>query len=258
VLTLTSIFELNIVTKLPFGMDGYGEKNAKGKADDPKHRGSLLDYQHVGYLVQLSSDSKQPPIVMPPTVRRQALGKGFYDIFEEPQCDLDLIFEEYESARIKGSISQRHAAASQPQPGETTSQSQPKEARGLLDKICPLALSSHSIKKYSDGLSSAEEHFATYGTDMDRYVSDDLTFIEYILAENALVENALAGSMLAIQRRSKGFRKFMDKIRTPFSWLFGLSSPGKSNDRSSGKYRSCDESQRLFDDSEPGNNLASI
>src|SRR5690554_725418 len=58
---------MSIVTRSPPGLDGY-----KSRSPAPGHSSSLLDYQHVGYLVQYPSDSRQLPTIKLPTIRASA------------------------------------------------------------------------------------------------------------------------------------------------------------------------------------------
>ncbi|KAF9574235.1 hypothetical protein EC968_007159 [Mortierella alpina] len=175
--------ELDPVPKAPIGLESYSKK--KAVAGNSEHHGSLLDYQHIGYLVQLPSDTKQSPIITPPFIRQRvpdvkcAGCQTILPVFPQagtvvacPDCSMELskepenygifepqyekmalhdVFEKYEGIRIDGSL-------------ETPQRTNPT---GFLSKIRTLfrprlRLSSHRISEYSGGLLSAEKHFTTY------------------------------------------------------------------------------------------------
>ncbi|CAO3566191.1 unnamed protein product [Mortierella alpina] len=157
--------EFDPLTKLPFALPGYEEKEPLSETRGTWKRGSLLDYQHVGYEVCLLKDSNRPTI-RPPATRQRALYGPYYGIFgtAEEGLGLDDIFEGYETVRIKGSIKA-------PQHVEEANQNQPQEATGFLNKILAKFRrrpdpSSHGIKEYNNGLLKAEEYFATYSTEV--------------------------------------------------------------------------------------------
>ncbi|KAG0257544.1 hypothetical protein BG011_003904 [Mortierella polycephala] len=139
--------EYDPVTRSPLGLDGYKpESPAFGR------KSSLLDYQHVGYLVQFPSDSKQQPTIKLPTVMpsasQGASGVGLAD--EDENVMIQNTLRSRAPNNDKGSFWKLLDKTRAPFRWMTSS--------GKL----LFGLPSHSAERYNDGLFNMRDSFASY------------------------------------------------------------------------------------------------
>lgn len=142
---------MSIVTRFPPGLDGYNKPESSISGD----KSSLLDYQHIGYLVQLPRNSTQSSSIMLPTVRpsesRNASSNGLQD--EEEGIQRALWYPVTPEIGQDNEVSKDQTILSKIQA--------PFRWVASTGKLL-FGLPSHSAEKYSESIFSARDLFASY------------------------------------------------------------------------------------------------